>query len=315
MGEESSARVVERQAPVAFTRRKRRYQGLRELLIAAPYIAPTVIGLAVFSIGPILAALYLSFTDYNILKPPNWVGLDNYRSILTDQISQKALVNSVYYTVASVPSGMVLSLLIALGLNRKLHGRTFYRSLYFLPVVSSTVAVALVWSWIYNPQFGLLNYFLSTFFHISGPAWLADTTWAMPALIIMSVWKGLGYNMVIFLAGLQGIPEEFHEAARIDGAGTGRRFLAITLPLLSPTVFFVLVVSVIGSLQTFEQTYIMTQGGPGYATLTLGYWIFMNAFQFFHLGYASALAYVLFVVVLAVTLLQFRLQRLWVYYD
>jgi multiple sugar transport system permease protein len=314
MSEQSPAGVATREA-MRVRPRSRRYQGLREWLVALPYLAPTIIGLSVFSIGPILAALYFSFTDYNILKPPNWIGLANYASILTDQVSQKALINSLYYAVVSVPLGMALSLLIALAMNRKLKGMTFYRSLYFLPVVSSTVAVALVWSWIYNPQFGLLNYFLNAIFHIQGPAWLADTTWAMPALIIMSVWKGLGYNMVIFLAGLQGIPDEFHEAARVDGAGTWRRFVSITLPLLSPTVFFVLVVSLISSLQVFEQTYIMTQGGPGYATLTLGYWIFMNAFQFFHLGFASALAYVLFVVVLVMTLAQFRLQRLWVYYD
>jgi len=199
-------------------------------------------------------------------------------------------------------------------MNRSLRGISFYRSVYFLPVVTSTVAVAMVWTWLYNPEFGPINYFLGLI-GIEGPPWIASTTWAMPALVIMSVWKVLGYNMVIYLAGLQGIPEEYYEAAAIDGASSWQRFRYLTIPLISSTTFFVLIVSIISSFQVFEQTYILTRGGPAYATLTLAFHIYQQAFQFQKMGYASALAYVLFTLTLLATLIQFVFQRKWVFYS
>jgi multiple sugar transport system permease protein len=190
----------------------------------------------------------------------------------------------------------------------------FFRTVYFLPVVSSMVAVALVWSWIYNPEYGLLNDLLARGFGVRGPAWLSDPRWAMPALVIVTVWKGLGYTMLLFLAGLQTSPDELSEAALTDGARAWARFRHVTLPMLSPTMFFVVVISLINAFQVFEQTFILTRGGPSNATRTLSYFIYENAFQFFQMGYASAMAFVLFVLLFTLTLVQFRLQKRWVFY-
>jgi len=278
------------------------------------YLVPTILGLAIFSIGPVIESFFLSFTKYEIVTPPIWIGLANYAQLVSEPLFWKILLNTVLYTVGFVPSGVILSLLLAVLVNQKLRGVLLFRSLYFLPVVSSTVAIALVWSWLYDPQFGAINDLLFTVFHINGPNWLGSTTWALPALIIMGVWKSLGYNMVIFLAGLQGVPDELYEAAKVDGAGRVRRFWHITLPMISSTSFFVMIITIIGSFQVFEQTYVMTQGGPAYATLTLSYYIYQNAFEWFHMGYAAALGYVLFFLILIVTLIQMRFQKNWVFY-
>lgn len=291
-----------------------RNKQLRQFLGALPWLVPQLVGLVLYSAGPIAAAFLMSFTQWNIITPPKWVGLHNYTDLVDNPLFWKVLRNTFYFPLVSVPLGAFVALLAALALNQKVKGMTFFRTLYFLPVVSSTVAVALVWSWIYNPEFGLLNWFLRTVFNIQGPAWLADQYWAMPALIIMSVWKGLGYNMMIFLAGLQGIPQELYEAATVDGASRRHLFRHITVPLLSPTTFFVLVMGTIGSFQVFEMVFVMTKGGPAYSTLTLSYWIFQNAFQFFHMGTAAAQAFVLFAFVLLLTLLQLYYQRRWVHY-
>jgi multiple sugar transport system permease protein len=224
------------------------------------------------------------------------------------------LRNTLYYTLLFIPGAVILPLLVAVVMNQPLRGITLYRSIYFLPVVTSTVAVALVWQWLYNPEFGPINYLLDLA-GIKGPAWIASPTWAMPALVVMSVWQVIGYNMVIYLAGLQGIPEEYYEAAAIDGATRWRQFFYITAPLISPTTFFVLIISIIGSLQVFEQTYILTQGGPAYSTLTIAFYIYQQAFQFFHMGFGAALSYVLFLIILLLTLIQFRVQRRWVFYN
>jgi multiple sugar transport system permease protein len=241
------------------------------------------------------------------------VGLSNYVRLFTTPLVWQIFGNTLYYTAVIVPVGAALALGLALALNRGLRGIVVLRSLYFLPVISSTVAVSLVWGWLYNQQFGLINYLLSLV-GITGPAWLADTTTAMPSIIIMSIWKGLGYNMVIFLAGLQGIPQELYEAAKIDGAGAWARFRYVTWPLVSPTTFFVVVLSTIAAFQVFDQTYVMTAGGPAYSTTTLALFIYQNAFQWFHMGYAAALSYVLFLAVAAVTLIQFRAQGRFVFY-
>lgn len=291
-----------------------RWRGRRDGWQGWLYLLPTVIGLALFSAGPIIASFLLSFTNFNAVNLPHWIGLGNYGQLIHEPLFWHVLRNTIAYTVGLVPSSVILSFLLSVLVNQQLRGIIFFRSIYFLPVVSSTVAVAMVWGWLYNPQFGLINYLLYALLHINGPNWLSSTQWALPALVIMAVWKSLGYNMVIFLAGLQGIPPELYEAAKIDGAGRLQQLLRITAPLLSPTTFFVVVITIIGSFQIFDQTYVMTQGGPANATLTLSYYIYENAFEWFHMGYAAALAYVLFFLVLAFTLLQVRLQKRWVFY-
>ena len=290
-----------------------RAQRRREVIEAYLYLLPTFVGLILFSLGAIIASVGISFTDWDVLRPPHWIGLSNYVRLFSTPLNWQVFGNTLYYMGVIVPVGTALALGLALALNRGLRGIVLLRSLYFLPVISSTVAVSLVWGWLYNQQFGLINYLLSLV-GITGPAWLADTRTAMPAVIIMSIWKGLGYNMVIFLAGLQGIPRELYEAAAIDGAGAWARFRYVTLPLVSPTTFFVVVLSTIAAFQVFDQTYVMTGGGPAYSTTTLALFIYQNAFQWFHMGYAAALSYVLFAAVAVVTLVQFRVQGRFVFY-
>jgi len=207
---------------------------------------------------------------------------------------------------------MVLAFFLAYLLNRKIKGIVFFRTLYFLPTVTLLIAIAIIWSWLYNADFGLFNFILNKF-GIDGPNWLQSTKWAMPAIIIMGIWKGVGYSMLIFLAGLQQIPEQYYESAEIDGAGWWRKIIHITIPLISPTTFFVLITTTIGAIQGFDQFYIMTQGGPAGATTTLVYYIFQNAFEWFKMGYAATVALILFVIVLIMTLLQWHFAKRWVY--
>lgn len=278
------------------------------------YLLPTIVGLALFTAGAVAISIVLSFSQWDIVTPPRWIWLDNYVQLWKSNLFWQVFWNTLYFVVLSVPLSVVSSLALALLVNTRLRGITFFRTAYFLPVVSSMIAVALVWSWILNADYGLLNYMLHTAFGVHGPAWLDSTSWALPAMVIVTVWRGLGYSMVIFLAGLQNIPRDLYHAATIDGAGAWRRFRHVTLPMLSPTTFFVLVITFINSFQVFEQTYVLTKGGPANATLTLSYYIYQNAFQFFQMGKAAALAYVLFALVFAVTLVQFRMQKRWVFY-
>jgi len=285
-----------------------------EALLAYLFLLPTLFGLLFFSLGPVIAGFLISFTNWNIFLPPQWVGLDNYQTLLTQDLPRKVFSNTLYYTLVNVPLNMTVALGMALLLNLRLRGVSFYRAVYFLPVVSSTVAASLIWTWLYSPNFGPINYFLGEI-GIKGPPWLASTTWAMPAVIIMSVWKGFGTNMLIFLAGLQGIPQELIEASMIDGANRWQRFWRITWPLLTPTTFFVLVISCIASFQVFEQVFVMTEGGPAYATSVMGLFIYLNAFRYNNMGYAAAAAYILFALILAITLAQLKLQRRWTHYE
>ena len=278
------------------------------------FVAPLILGLIVFTYGPVLAALVLSFTKGDYISTPKWIGLDNYSNLLDDKLFWRSMQNTLYYVAGVVPAGMALSLLLALAMNQKLRGIVFFRTIFFLPTISSSVAISLMWLWIYNPEFGALNFLLDQV-GIKGPAWLSSPDWAMPAVMIMAVWRGLGYNMLIYLAGLQGIPEIYYEAAEIDGAGSWAKFWNITLPLLSPTNFMLLILGLIGAFQVFEYTYVMTGGGPVYSTLTLVLHVYNNAFRNFQMGYASALAYVVFFILLILTMLQFWLQRRWVHYE
>jgi multiple sugar transport system permease protein len=278
------------------------------------YLLPTMIGLALFSAGAVAASFFMSFTQWDVVSSPEWIWLDNYVGLWHSDLFWEVFWNTIYFISLAVPLSVTCSLALALMVNVELKGVRFFRTAYFLPVVSSMIAVALVWSWIFNPEYGLLNYLLHLFFGVRGPAWLDSTTWALPAMVIVTVWKGLGYSMVIFLAGLQNIPQELHHAATIDGAGSWKRFWRITLPMLSPTTFFVLVITLINSFQVFEQTYVLTKGGPANSTLTMSYYIYQNAFQFFQMGKAAALSYVLFAAIFVVTLIQFRIQKRWVFY-
>jgi multiple sugar transport system permease protein len=293
---------------------RERRPGLAQFLQALPFLAPTIFGFFVFIAGPVVAALILSFTKWDLLTPPKWIGFENYRQMFFDlPLFWKTVANTFYYTILYIAPGVILPLVVAIFMNQKARAISIYRSVFFLPVVTSTVAVALVWYWLYNPEFGVIN-FLLDLVGVKGPLWLADPRTAMLSIVIMSVWKGLGYTMVIYLAGLQGVPQELYEASAIDGAGRWGRHLYVTLPLLTPTVFFVIVTTVMGSLQVFEQTYMLTSGGPAYSTTTLSWYIYVQAFQWLHMGFGCALAYVLFFIIMVLTLIQFRLQRAWVFY-
>lgn len=278
------------------------------------FLAPSLVLFAIFTAIPVISAFFISFTQWNLFNEVTWVGLGNYLELAKDEIFAKVLGNTAYFVLASVPVQIVLALACALVLNRGIKGQTFFRVVYFLPVVTSTIAAALVWAWLFNSNFGLINAGLSLVGVTDLPKWMGSTRWAMPAIIIVSIWQNLGYAMVLFLAGLQNIGKDVHDAAALDGATGWDRFWHITLPLLSPTTFFVLVISIIGSFQVFELVLVMTKAGPANATNTLVYYIYQNGFQFYQMGYASAAAMVLFLIVLAFTLVQYKLQRRWVHY-
>jgi multiple sugar transport system permease protein len=279
------------------------------------FLAPMLLGLAVLSAGPIAATLGISLTSWDLLTPPAWVGLDNYSALFADHRFWVALRNTIFYTLVSVPLGMGIALLLALGLDQAIRGIAWIRTMYFLPLVTSTVAVGLVWLWIYAPQGGLLNQVLGSV-GIPPQRWTTDPFLAMPAIIVMSVWQGLGISVIIFLAGLQSIPQEYHDAAAVDGAGRRARFRHITLPLLTPSIFFTGILSLIGALQVFDQVYVLARPGkPTDATITLVYYIYQEGFRFFRMGSASAAAWVLFVIAALLTVVYFRSQRRWVHYQ
>ncbi len=285
----------------------------RNLVTALLFISPWVIGFLVFTLGPIVLSVYYSFSAYNVFQPPIWIGLDNYTTIMDDPLFYKSLYNTVYYTALSVPGVLVLSLLLALLLNSRLKGMNIFRTIYFLPSVLSGVAVSLLWMWLFNPDSGLINLLLS-YLGIEGPLWLNSPYWSKPALVIMSYW-GLGGVMVINLAGLQAIPTELYEVATIDGASAWRKFWSITLPMISPTLFFNLITLSIGSFQVFTQAYVMTSGGPVNSTLFYVFYLYRMAFENLRMGYASALAWILFAIIMVFTLIQLRLSKRWVYYQ
>ena len=277
-------------------------------------VSPWILGFIVFTAGPMLASIGISMTDWDLISPPKFIGLRNFIKLFTnDKIFLKSLWVTTYYTLGSVPLGLVVGLLIALLMNAKLPGITVFRTVYYLPSVVSGVAVALLWQWVFNPQMGVINGIL-WLFHIRGPGWIYSEAWAIPSLILMSLW-GVGGSMIIYLASLQGVPSELYEAANIDGADGRRRFLSITLPMITPVLFFNLIMGMIGSFQVFTQALVMTAGGPNNASLYLVLYLYRNAFQYFKMGYAAALAWVLFAIIMVFTLLVFRSSSLWVYYE
>jgi multiple sugar transport system permease protein len=292
-------------------------QARREELYGWLFASPWILGFLLFTAGPMLASFYLSFTEYSIASPPKWVGFANYQKALggQDNLFWPSLMRTFTYAITVVPIGLAGSLLIAVLLNQNLRGTAVFRTLFFLPYLVPSVAVAVLWQWIFQPEFGALNGLLSTV-GIKGPLWLADSRWAMPSLMVMALWGAIGGpTMVIFLAGLQGVPTEIHEAAALDGAGSVQRFFRITLPLMTPTIFFNLVIGLIAALKVFELAFVATKGGPNYATWFFIVHLYQTAFQNVEMGYASALAGVFFVIVVALTILNVQLSRRWVYYE
>lgn len=284
---------------------RRRFFSRSNERIGYLFILPSFVHLIVFLVVPIVFSLYLSFRDWNSprLQDTPFIGLENYRSLLDDTVFWESMRNTAYYTVLSVPLGMALSLLVAVALNRKLKGVTLFRTMFFMPVISSWVAVSIVWITLLDPDVGIVNYALGLV-GIPGVNWLSDPRWAMPALVMISIWKGLGFSMVIWLAGLQAIPRELSEAAAVDGATPWNAFFRITLPLLAPTTFFLLITGFIGSFQVFSPMYVITEGGPLGSTNVVVYEIYKRAFTDFRLGYASAESWALFAVIFAATLIQ-----------
>ena len=278
------------------------------------FIAPQIIGLLAFSLIPVVYAFVLSVMKWDGLGARVFVGLDNFRSEFNNSDFRDALLHTFVYTLIAVPGGVSLSLLVALAVNH-VKGKTLYRTIFFLPTITSSVAVSMVWLWMLNGDFGLINVFLRDRFSLDPPNWLVSSTWVVPAVALVAIWAGLGFNMVIFLAGLQGIPATYLEAAQIDGASSWRRFWNITLPLLSPTTFFVTIISIIASFQVFDMIYVMTGGGPGTESTTMVFHIYELAFVNFTFGPSAAAAVVLFVLIMAATLFQFWGQRRWVNYD
>lgn len=284
-----------------------------EALHAYVFMAPAILGLLLFTLGPVVASLLLSFTEYNLLSPPEWVGLANYAKMFDEELFWQALRVSAIYSVVSVPAGLALALLLAVLLNHKMRGVMFFRSVYYLPTVISGVGVAMLWRWLFNAEFGIINVLLGKV-GIDGPAWLLDKNWALPALIITSLW-GVGGTTLIFLAGLQGIPQELYEAAEIDGAGRLSQFRRITMPLISHVTFFNLVLGIIGALQVFTDAFVITRGGPNHATLFLSVYLYQHAFLYLNMGYAAAIAWFIFIIVMLLTLMVFKSSPLWVHYE
>jgi multiple sugar transport system permease protein len=271
------------------------------------FILPALAHLIVFVVLPILFALYLSFHKWDVLKPDKpFVGMANYQRVAADPYYWNAMKNSAVYALFSVPLGMAAALGVAILANQKLRGINLFRTIYYLPAVSSGVAVSMVWMWVYWPERGLLSWSLGKIGLAAGVDWLNDPQWAMPALILMSIWTGLGPRMILYIAGLAGIPQALYEAAEVDGAGRWAAFRRITLPMLVPTSLFVLVTSSIGAFQVFTPVYMMTKGGPLRATDVVGYHIYTEAWRLFRMGRASAQSYILFLVILVVTIIQFK---------
>lgn len=280
------------------------------------FIGPMILGIVLFRLGPILAAFIISFTSWNIRTDPIFIGLGNYIELWNSSTFWLVLRNTLVFAGLYVPGVMIFALFMAVMVNQKLRGIAFFRGMFFMPYITSMVAVALVWNWIFSTRFGLLNSILRDVFGISDvPRWLADSDTALLVLIIVTIWKTAGFQMMIFLAGLQAIPRHLYEAARIDGANDWQIFWRVTLPLLTPVTFFVLIISIFEAFQTFEVTYAMTGGGPLFASTTLPFYIYLNAFEFNRMGFASASAYVLMVVVGLITLLNFTVRGRWVASD
>lgn len=278
------------------------------------FVLPQLIGLIFFSLIPLLNTIAISFTEWDGFSPIRvFVGFDNYINEFHNPDFIKGLLNTLYYMLLNIPFSIILALLVALAV-RDIPGKEIYRVIYFMPVVSGSVSVGVIWTWLLNGEFGLVNQFLGLI-GISGPQWLTDTKWVLPAIAIVAIWWGLGHNMIIFLASLQNVPKTYYEAAEIDGANPWHKFRYVTLPMISPTTFFVTIMTVISSFQVFDLAMVMTEGGPAKASYTFVYHIYSSAFVRYNMGSATASAMVLFVIILAITLFQMKMSERWVNYD
>jgi len=288
---------------------------IRQNVLGYLWISPWLIGFVIFTLGPMIASLIFSMQNYRIINVPHFIGLENYRVALTeDELFWPSMVRTFYYMAISVPLGLLGSLLLATLLNQRVRGESIFRTLFYLPSLTPAAAAALLWAWLLHYQVGLVNYLLSLV-GIQGPPWFGSAQWAIPAIILIGLWTGMGGGrMVIFLAGLQGVPGELYEAADIDGASGWHKFWSITLPMISPTIFFNLVLGIIGALQVFTTAYITTAGGPGRATWFFALHIYTHAFEYFDMGYASALSWCMFLILMVFTVIQLRLSDMWVYY-
>ncbi|MEK3885344.1 sugar ABC transporter permease [Paenibacillus sp. PL2-23] len=283
----------------------------RNRLIAYSFLLPNIVGYLIFILIPVIFSFFLGFVDWNGFNPPKFIGFDNYIRLFSDDAFNISFWNTIWFTLLSVPIKLFLSLLIAVALNKGIRAVKWFRTAVFLPYISATIAVAVVWQLLFNPSKGPINSFLYSIGIENPPGWLTSTTWALPAVALVGIWQTIGYYMIIYLAGLQGIPKHLYEAADIDGAGAVTKFFKITIPSLSPVIFFTVVISMINTFKTFDLIYIMTLGGPGRSTNVLVYTIYDVAFKRFELGYAAAISYVLFAIIFIFTLLQFRLQKKW----
>ncbi len=277
----------------------------RELLWALMFLIPNLLAFTVFTVGPMFFSLGMTVMDWPLLKPPQFNGLANADRLINDDVFWIALGNTTRYVVLYVPAVTVSAFLIAVLLDRKVRGILWFRTIFFLPSVALFVSIAMLWEWLYQPQFGIFNHVLSLV-GIQGPGWLSTPAWALPSIVIMNVWRHSGYYSLIFLAGLQSIPDELHEAAQVDGATGFHRLRYLTIPLIFPTTFFVVITSLIAAFQLFGEAFVMTKGGPGYATTTIVYYVYRMGFESFRMGYAALIAWVLFAIIFVVTLAQWR---------
>lgn len=302
------------QTAVARPRRNRKSRlSHSEALWGYLFVAPIMLGFAVFFAFAIVASVGIGLTRWDIFTEPQWVGLQNYANLMRDPLFWATIRNTALLALMYIPLRVGLALALALALNSQIRLRGLWRAIFFLPVLTVPVASAAVWKWLYDPTFGLINTGLGML-GLPKPAWLSDVATALPAVVVVLAWSIVGRDMVIFIAGLQGIPREYYEAAQIDGAGRARIFRHITLPLLTPTTFFIVVISIMDALKVFDVVYVMTQGGPADSTRTIVYYVYDEAFRNFRMGYASAMTWILFLLILGFTLIQFALQRRWVHY-
>ncbi|TYP78215.1 carbohydrate ABC transporter permease [Paenibacillus methanolicus] len=296
---------------------KKKTTGFRrkEMLWSLAFVAPPVLGFLIFGLAPLLTSFGLSFMSWDMMTPAKFVGADNFVKMAEDEKFYKALYNT-FYLLLGIPLGMIVALVLAMMMNRPLKGISIFRTIYYIPVVSPIIAISLLWQWLLNYDYGIINEFIWRIFGVQGPNWLGDPNWVKPSFLMLGLWGGVGGTMVLYLAGLQGISSTYYEAAEVDGASRWHQFRHITLPLLSPIHFFVVVMGIIGTFQAFSQMYILTpDGGPEYSGGTIVFYIFQEAFKYFNMGYASAVAWVLGILIFIVTLIQFRFSKRWVYQD
>lgn len=302
---------IAKDLPLVKRIQERRKPANRDAIWGYLFITPNFLIVLIFTIFPLFFSLYISFTDWNLLSKAQFIGLENYKDILVDGTARETFFNTFYFTVVSVPVNVLVTLVLATALNQKIRGITIFRTAYYLPVISASVAISLMFLWILATD-GLLNQLLGAL-GIQPILWLTNPKLALNSVIGVTIWKGLGMNMIIFLAALQDIPHELMEAAEIDGASGFQKFTKITIPLISPVIFFVTITGVIGSFQSFDLVYNMTRGGPGHATSVIGYYIWQQAFTYLRMGYGAALAYIVFAAIMILTLAQWFLRKRWVY--